>query len=63
MKQANVNVPGLIFHELIEYAYTGQCKITTENVEKLLKYSDQYEILGVLQLCCKYLFGTIALTH
>jgi kelch-like protein 10 len=55
--EANVSAPSKIFALLLDYAYTGTCSINSSNVENLLKFADQYEILGVVQLCCRYLLG------
>lgn len=48
-------VPATIFELILDFAYTGTCKITPENVEQLLSYADQFEVLGVIQLCCQFL--------
>ncbi|XP_043287377.1 kelch-like protein 10 isoform X2 [Venturia canescens] len=44
-----------IFRLILDYAYTGTCKVTAENVEQLLPVADQFEVLGVVQLCCRFL--------
>lgn len=49
------HVPGNIFELILDYAYTGTCKITDDNVEELLPLADQFEVLGVVQLCCQFL--------
>ncbi|XP_046492145.1 kelch-like protein 10 [Neodiprion pinetum] len=48
-------VPGEIFGLILDYAYTGTCTVTAENVEQLLPLADQFEVLGVIQLCCLFL--------
>jgi kelch-like protein 10 len=40
---------------ILDYAYTGYCKVTSENVEHLLLAADKYGILGVLHQCCQHL--------
>ncbi|XP_015587950.1 kelch-like protein 10 isoform X2 [Cephus cinctus] len=54
--EVSVNcVPGEIFALILDYAYTGTCNVTAENVEQLLPLADQFEVLGVVQLCCQFL--------
>lgn len=48
-------VPGEIFGLILDYAYTGTCTVTADNVEQLLPLADQFEVLGVIQLCCLFL--------
>lgn len=49
------DVPGDIFTLILDYAYTGACRVTAENVEQLLPLADQFEVLAVVQLCCQFL--------
>ncbi|XP_044765386.1 kelch-like protein 10 isoform X2 [Coccinella septempunctata] len=53
--QANTTIPTAILETLLDFAYSGKCNINEQNVESLLRFADQYEILGVVQLCCKFL--------
>ncbi|KAL3285261.1 hypothetical protein HHI36_019371 [Cryptolaemus montrouzieri] len=53
--EANTNIPTPILETLLNYAYSGKCFVDEENVESLLKFADQYEVMGVVQLCCKFL--------
>lgn len=39
----------------LDYAYTGSCSVTKQNVKDLLKFADQYQLLDVVQMCCCYL--------
>ncbi|CAG9089117.1 unnamed protein product [Plutella xylostella] len=41
--------------QILDYAYTGTCVVTAENVEHLLPIADQFDVVGVIQLCCTYL--------
>lgn len=50
-----VDVPSLYVILILDYAYTGTCKVTAENVEFLLPYADQFDVVGVIQLCCQFL--------
>ncbi|XP_076639357.1 kelch-like protein 10 [Colletes latitarsis] len=49
------SVPGEIFSLILDYAYTGTCSVNADNVEQLLPLADQFEVLGVVQLCCQFL--------
>lgn len=50
-----VDVPSYYMGLILDYAYTGTCMVTAENVENLLPYADQFDIVGVIQLCCQFL--------
>lgn len=54
--EANVGAPSNTFSQLLDFAYTGNCVINSNNVENLVKFADQYQFLGVVYLCCKFLF-------
>lgn len=49
------NVPGEYIELILDYAYTGTCGVTSQNVEALLPIADQYGVLGVVQICCLFL--------
>ncbi|XP_022920023.1 kelch-like protein 10 isoform X2 [Onthophagus taurus] len=51
---ANLKAPSYIVQSLLDFAYTGICRIATDNVENMLRYADQFEVLGVVQLCCQF---------
>lgn len=53
-----MKTPSNIFQKLLDYAYTGHCDLNSNNVETLLRYADQYEVLGVVQICCHYILGS-----
>lgn len=50
-----ISVPGDIFGLILDYAYTGTCNVNADNVEQLLPLADQFEVLGIVQLCCQFL--------
>ena len=50
-----ISVPGEIFSLILDYAYTGTCNVNADNVEQLLPLADQFEVLGIIQLCCQFL--------
>lgn len=54
-KETSVDISSYYLNLLLDYAYTGSCKITAGNVEELLIYADRFEIMGVIQLCCQNL--------
>lgn len=54
-KEIFVDVPSYYMNLILDYAYTGNCCVTAENVEHLLPYADQFDIVGVIQLCCQFL--------
>jgi kelch-like protein 10 len=56
MNEVNLDIPGHILDLILDYAYTGHCNVTLENVEQLLPIAHQYEILGVLHQSLQYLF-------
>nr|CAH7766199.1 unnamed protein product [Callosobruchus chinensis] len=58
--EARMNITGDIFQSFLDFAYTGTCTITKDNVKDLLQYADQYEMLDVIQLCCAYLIDELS---
>lgn len=54
-----IKVPGKIFCLILDYAYCGKCAVTNENVQCLLAYADQLEVLGCVQLCCQYIVSNL----
>lgn len=55
--EAYIKAPSSILQKLLDFAYTGNCNVNNNNVEALLMCADQYEVLGVVQLCCHYILG------
>lgn len=53
--EVNVQVPSEIFSMILDYAYSGHCDITNDNVQPLLIYGDQLDVLGIVTLCCQYI--------
>ncbi|XP_026464876.1 kelch-like protein 10 [Ctenocephalides felis] len=53
--QVSVDIDVELLSSILDFAYTGTCTINSENVEALLPAADQYEVLGVIQLCCNFL--------
>lgn len=48
---------------VIEYAYTRTVSITAENVESLLGTADQFNIMGIIRLCCEFLKSQLCLEN
>ncbi|NXC41415.1 KLH10 protein, partial [Penelope pileata] len=48
---------------IIEYAYTRTVLVTTDNVECLLSAADQFNIMGIIRLCCDFLKTQICLEN
>ncbi|XP_075273516.1 kelch-like protein 10 [Opisthocomus hoazin] len=40
---------------IIEYAYTRRVPITADNAEDLLIAADQFNVMGIVRLCCEFL--------
>ncbi|XP_063192578.1 kelch-like protein 10 [Chroicocephalus ridibundus] len=60
------NVPGTSLETMgliMEYAYTGTVSVTAENVESLLIAADQFNILGIVRLCCEFLKSQLCLEN
>lgn len=58
--EAKMNIPGYIFQVFLDYAYTGSCIVSKDNVRQLIKFADQYQLLDVVQLCCNYLIDELS---
>ncbi|NXL36453.1 KLH10 protein, partial [Glaucidium brasilianum] len=57
-KKRVYKIPGIspeMMRLIIEYAYTGTVPITTDNVEDLLVAADQFNVMGIVTLCCEFL--------
>lgn len=50
-----VDVQSVYMNQILDYAYTGTCIVTADNVEHLLPIADQFDVVGVIQLCCQFL--------
>ncbi|KAM8972338.1 kelch-like protein 10 [Pelodytes ibericus] len=51
-------IPGISPHMMkliIEYAYDRSVPITAQNVEELLVAADQFNIMGIVRICCEFL--------
>ncbi|XP_072028079.1 uncharacterized protein [Amphiura filiformis] len=57
-KEATVQIPEVdpqLFSLLLDYAYTREVKVTSENVEKILPLADQFNVPGLVDMCCQFL--------
>ncbi|XP_009988434.1 PREDICTED: kelch-like protein 10 [Tauraco erythrolophus] len=60
------NIPGTspkIMKLIIEYAYTRTIPVTADNVESLLIAADQFNIMGIIRLCCEFLKSQLCLEN
>lgn len=48
---------------VIDYAYTHSVPITVDNVESLLVAADQFDIVGMMQCCSKFLENHLCLEN
>nr|XP_013055249.1 kelch-like protein 10 [Anser cygnoides] len=59
-------IPGIspeMMNLIIEYAYTRTVPVTTENVQNLLCAADQFNIMGIVRLCCEFLKSQLCLEN
>ncbi len=60
-KEATVQIPEVdpqLFSLLLDYAYTREVKITSENVEKILPLADQFNVPGKILIIHLFYFLT-----
>ncbi|XP_023646456.1 kelch-like protein 10 isoform X1 [Paramormyrops kingsleyae] len=57
------DVPSEIMKLVIDYAYTHSVPVTVENVESLLVAADQFDIVGMMQCCSKFLESHLCLEN
>ncbi|XP_053944381.1 kelch-like protein 10 isoform X2 [Cuculus canorus] len=48
---------------IIEYAYTRTVPVTEDNVESLLIAADQFNVMGIIRLCCEFLKSQLCLEN
>ncbi len=56
--QKEIFIPGItadMMAIIIEYAYTRDIQVTSDNVERLLPAADQFHVLGLVKACCSFL--------
>ena len=61
--QKEVFIPGVsadMMSIIIDYAYTRDCHVTAENVERLLPAADQFHVIGLMKSCCEFLASQLA---
>ncbi|NXV49285.1 KLH10 protein, partial [Uria aalge] len=42
---------------IIEYAYIRTVPVTADNVQSLLTAADQFNVMGIVRLCCEFLYS------
>ncbi|XP_068083909.1 kelch-like protein 10 [Anabrus simplex] len=53
--EVNVTIPRRILETILDFAYTGKCDVTWENVRELLPAAEKYDVNGVIQQCSSFL--------
>lgn len=48
---------------VILYAYTSTVLVTSTNAMELLLAADQYNVLGIVEACCKFLMETLSIEN
>ncbi|XP_074748141.1 kelch-like protein 10 [Strix uralensis] len=59
-------IPGIspeMMRLVIEYAYSGTVPITADSVEGLLVAADQFNIMGIVTVCCEFLKSQLCLEN
>lgn len=52
------DIPGLspnMMRLILDFAYTGLVAVTEENVQELLLTADQFNVMGIVRVCCSFL--------
>ncbi|NXX78619.1 KLH10 protein, partial [Urocolius indicus] len=60
------NIPGVspeMMQLIIEYAYTRSVEVTDNNVQSLLAAADQFNVTGLIRLCCTFLKSQLCLQN
>lgn len=57
------NVSADVIKLIVDYCYTQNVQITTENVEKLLPVADQFHVIGLVKRCCDFLCAQLSLEN
>uniref|UniRef100_A0A8C4T1P2 Kelch like family member 10 n=2 Tax=Erpetoichthys calabaricus TaxID=27687 RepID=A0A8C4T1P2_ERPCA len=60
------DIPGIspdMMEMIISFAYTQTVLITSDNVKQLLVVADQFNILGLLNLCCDFLESQLSVEN
>lgn len=48
---------------VIEFAYTREASITSDNVEELLPVADKLSIIGLVKMCCQFLKSNLTIEN
>ncbi|XP_074011112.1 kelch-like protein 10 [Numenius arquata] len=48
---------------ILEFAYTGTAPVTADNVESLLIAADQFNVMGLVRLCCEFVKSQLCLEN
>lgn len=61
--EIHLNVSLEIMTLIIDYAYTGMCNITWQNIDDLLASANEYEIISLLKLCVQFLEANLTINN
>ena len=53
------DVKGEILHVVIDFAYTRDIRVDEKNIYELLPAANQLQVLELISLCEKYLYGKL----
>jgi len=58
-----LDIPTSNIQQLIEFPYYGECGLTVDTIENLMKFAHLYQILPVLKLCTKFKLKNLTLDN
>lgn len=65
-EQKTLEIPGIsakMMEIVVDFAYTREASVTSDNVEELLPVADQLHIVGLVKACCKFLKAKLAIDN
>jgi hypothetical protein len=52
-----------VFQQMLQYIYTGECNLHSENIIELYMSSNQYRLSDLKQLCESYIQDNLEITN
>lgn len=65
-QQKTLEIPGIsakMMEIVIDFAYTREAQVTSDNVEELLPVADHLHIVGLVKSCCKFLKSHLSIDN
>ena len=65
-EQREILIPGVpadMMSAIIDFAYTREINVHSENVERLLPVADQFHVLGLVKECCQFLTRSLSIDN